>query len=219
MSFSKRLKMILIVVVACWIGIAAAAGGVDDDKDEIESIRVSEGGNLTISIHIKKLDEDPQVLVSRLKGISQEAIAQLICHNRVCESEYWISGVSLSSDGENVTLILMNVSQTGRYLVQKLSSAQLEHKIYNIAVYQPRLNLSHTHTRLSTISPELLSSVTHRKSFTAGVTSAAVGIPLLLITAAVICVVYLKRRKKLFYKVPQDDNTATNSLCGSLNVI
>ncbi|XP_067226501.1 uncharacterized protein si:rp71-80o10.4 isoform X2 [Chanodichthys erythropterus] len=185
MSFSKRLKMILIVVVACWIGIAAAAGGVDDDKDEIESIRVSEGGNLTISIHIKKLDEDPQVLVSRLKGISQEAIAQLICHNRVCESEYWISGVSLSSDGENVTLILMNVSQTGRYLVQKLSSAQLEHKIYNIAVYHPRL---------STISPELLSSVRNSKSFTAGVTSAAVCF-MLLITAAVIGVVYLKRRK------------------------
>ncbi|ROJ24001.1 hypothetical protein DPX16_23562 [Anabarilius grahami] len=155
------LKMILIVVVACWIGIAAA--GVDDDKDEIESLRVSEGGNLTISIHINNSDEDPQVLVSRLKGSSQEAIAQIICHNRVCESEYWISGVSLSSDGEIVTLVLMNVSQTGRYLVQKLSSAHLEQKIYNITVYQPRL---------STISPELLPSVRNSKSFTAGVTSA-----------------------------------------------
>ncbi|KAK9954677.1 hypothetical protein ABG768_016727 [Culter alburnus] len=179
--------------------VVMIAAGVGDSKDEIESLRVSEGENLTISIHISNSDDDPQVLVSRLKGISQEAIAQLICHNRVCESEYWISGVSLSSDGENVTLILMNVSQTGRYLVQKLSSAQLEHKIYIITVDRPQLNLSHAHTRLSTISPELLTSVMHRESFTAGVTSAAVGIPVLLITAAVIGVVYLKRRKaKIF---------------------
>ncbi|XP_051735101.1 uncharacterized protein si:rp71-80o10.4 isoform X2 [Ctenopharyngodon idella] len=185
--------MILFVVVTCWIGIAAAAAvattaaGVDDDKDENETLGVSEGGNLTISIHINNKDEDPQVLVTRLKGSSQEAIAQLICHNRVCESEYWISGVSLVSDGENVTLFLMNVShnQTGRYEVRKLSGTQLENKIYTIIVNQPRL---------STISPELLPSVRNRKSFTAGVTSAAVSI-LLLITAAVIGVVYMKRRK------------------------
>ncbi|KAK9954674.1 hypothetical protein ABG768_016724 [Culter alburnus] len=204
--------MIVFVVMIGIVAVAVAtAAGVDDGKDEIESLRVSEGGNLTISIHISNSDEDPQVLVSRLKGISQEAIAQLICHNRVCESEYWISGVSLSSDGENVTLVLMNVryNQTGRYLVQKLSSAQLEHKIYIITVYQPRL---------STISPELLTSVRNSKSFTAGVTSAAVGM-VLLITAVVIGIVYWKNRKKTFYKVPQDDNTATNSLCGSLNVI
>ncbi|KAK9954678.1 hypothetical protein ABG768_016727 [Culter alburnus] len=192
--------MLLFVVMIGIVAVAfATAAGVGDSKDEIESLRVSEGENLTISIHISNSDDDPQVLVSRLKGISQEAIAQLICHNRVCESEYWISGVSLSSDGENVTLILMNVSQTGRYLVQKLSSAQLEHKIYIITVDRPQLNLSHAHTRLSTISPELLTSVMHRESFTAGVTSAAVGIPVLLITAAVIGVVYLKRRKaKIF---------------------
>lgn len=124
-------------IAAAAAAVATTAAGVDDDKDENETLGVSEGGNLTISIHINDKDEDPQVLVTRLKGSSQELIAQLICHNRVCESEYWISGVSLVSDGENVTLVLMNVShnQTGRYEVRKLSEP-LESKIYNITVYR-----------------------------------------------------------------------------------
>lgn len=107
------------------------------DDDDVESLTVSEGGNITISIHIKKSDEDPQVLVSRLKGSSQQLIAQITCHNRVCERECLISGVSLISDEENVTLILMNVSfsQRGLYKVCKHVDAQQEIKIYQVTVY------------------------------------------------------------------------------------
>lgn len=117
-----------------FLGIVAA---VDDDKDEIESLGVSEGENLTISIHIKTTDKDPQVLVTRLKDSSQESIAQLICHNEDCKREEK-SGVSLIHDGENVTLILMNVSnkQTGLYTVCKLSDSSLENQIYNVTVYR-----------------------------------------------------------------------------------
>lgn len=118
-----------------FLGIVAAA--VDDDKDEIESLGVSEGENLTIAIHIKKTDKDPQVLVTRLKDSSHESIAQLICHNGDCKREEK-PGVSLIHDGENVTLILMNVSnkQTGLYTVCKLSDSPLENKIYNVTVYR-----------------------------------------------------------------------------------
>ncbi|XDV46496.1 hypothetical protein PO909_014383, partial [Leuciscus waleckii] len=107
------------------------------DDDEIESLGVSEGENLTIAIHIKKTDKDPQVLVTRLKGSSQEPIAQLICHNGDCEREEK-SGVSLIYDGGNVTLILMNISydQTGLYSVCKLSDSPLENKMYNVKVYR-----------------------------------------------------------------------------------
>lgn len=114
-------------------GIAAVTA-VDDD---VESLTVSEGGNLTISIHIKKWAEDPQVLVSRLKGSSQQLIAQITCHDRVCERECMISGVSLISDEENVTLILMNVSfsQSGLYKVCKLGDTQPQNKIFQVTVF------------------------------------------------------------------------------------
>ncbi|KTF78627.1 hypothetical protein cypCar_00043910 [Cyprinus carpio] len=121
------------------VGVAPciAAGVDEDDDDEIESRTVSEGGNLTISVHIEKWDEDPQVLVTRLRGSSQEPIAQLFCHNGACEQECWRSGVSLTSDGQNITLILMNISysQTGLYKVCKLSR-QPGYKIYNLTVYR-----------------------------------------------------------------------------------
>ncbi|XP_077074144.1 uncharacterized protein LOC143725548 isoform X2 [Siphateles boraxobius] len=131
-------KMILFVLVTCRIGIVAAA---DDDKDQDkESLGVSEGENLTISIHIEKSDEDPQVLVTRLKGSLEEPIAQLICHNEDCKREE-DSGVSLIYDGDggNVMLILLNVSfsQAGLYTVSKLSGTQPKNKIYNVTVYQP----------------------------------------------------------------------------------
>ncbi|CAM4675386.1 unnamed protein product [Leuciscus chuanchicus] len=131
-----RKKMLL--VVACFIGIAAVVA-VIDDEDDVESLTVFEGGNLTISIHIKKWDEDPQVLVTRFKDSSQDLIAQLTCHNQVCETECLISGVLLISDEENVTLILMNVSfsQTGLYKVCKLGDTQPENKIYNLTVKPP----------------------------------------------------------------------------------
>jgi len=114
-----------------FLGIVAAAPD-DGDTDEIESLGVSEGGNLSISIHIKKSEEDPQVLVTRRK----EPIAQLICHNGDCKCEAWESGVSLIYDGGNLTLILMNVSynQTGLYSVRKLSDTPAEKKVYNVTV-------------------------------------------------------------------------------------
>lgn len=116
------------------IAVSATSAGVDDDK--VEPLRVPEGENLTISIHVKKSDEEPQVLVTRLTGSSQEPIAQLICHNRSCERKCWISGVSLMYDRENLTLILVNVSfnQTGRYAVNTLSSTPPQNKIYNLTV-------------------------------------------------------------------------------------
>ncbi|KAL0157608.1 hypothetical protein M9458_045684, partial [Cirrhinus mrigala] len=52
--------------------------------EEIESLTVFEGGNLTISIHIEKWDENPQILLIRRKGFSKELIAQIICHNGAC---------------------------------------------------------------------------------------------------------------------------------------
>ncbi|KAF4096309.1 hypothetical protein G5714_022278 [Onychostoma macrolepis] len=168
--------MIFFVLVSCWIGIAA---GVQDDYDEIEWLEISEGENLTISIQVNKSDEDPQVLVTRLKGSSQERIAQMICHNGDCELECWRSGVSLFSDGQNLTLILMNVryNQTGLYRICKLSSRHPENKIYNVTLYQPPF---------STISQELLASAVYSKSFTAGISSGAVVLSLVVITAAVI---------------------------------
>lgn len=156
---------LLFVLVTCWIGKSCAvwqllsqvniprcccvylwckyflggvAGAVDGDKDEFESLGVSEGENLTIPIHIKKSDEDPQVLVTRLKGSSQEPIVQLTCHDGDCVCEGWESGVSLIYDGGNMTLILMNVSynQTGLYKVRKLSVTPLETQSYNVTVYR-----------------------------------------------------------------------------------
>ncbi|KAK7129385.1 hypothetical protein R3I94_017558 [Phoxinus phoxinus] len=197
---------LLFVVVTCWIGIVAA--GVDDDTDDIE---VSEGENLTISIHIKKSDEDPQVLVTRLNGSSQEPIAQLFCYNGNCSLKYWESGVSLIYDGGNVTLILMDVShnQTGLYTVLKLSVTPLENKIYNLTV-------DRIPAPLSIISP----SVMYSKSFIAGITSAVlVLIILVLIITGAIGVVYWKRSKETSYKVSQNDDTAASSVCGSLTVI
>ncbi len=104
-------------------GIAAGVQE-DEDDDEIEWLKISEGENLTISIQINKSDEDPQVLVTRLKGSSQERIAQMICHKGDCEHECWRSGVSLISDGQNITLTVMNVhyNQTGLYKICNLSS-------------------------------------------------------------------------------------------------
>lgn len=114
-----------------------AAGG--DDDDEIESLTVSEGGNLTISIHIEKWEKDPQVLVFRLKSdSSQEPVAQVICHNGACTQTCWRPGASLRADRENITLILMNVNynQTGLYEIRKHSNKPLENKIYNVTVYR-----------------------------------------------------------------------------------
>ncbi|XP_042606714.1 uncharacterized protein LOC109048275 [Cyprinus carpio] len=176
-------NMMLFAVVTCWIGITAGAA--------VESLTVSEGGNLTISIHIEKWDRDPQVLVTLLKGSSQEPIAQVICHNGACEQKSWRSGVSLISVGQNMTLILMNISynQTGLYKIYKLSSKLPENKIYNVAVYQPPLR---------TISPEQPASAVYSESFTAGISSAAVLLALVLIIAAVVGVIYRKHRKASF---------------------
>ncbi|XP_016086861.1 uncharacterized protein [Sinocyclocheilus grahami] len=178
-------NMMLFLVLTCWIGIAA---GVDEEDDEIESLTVTEGGNLTISVHIEKSDEDPQVLVTRLKGSSQEPIAQVFCHNGACAQKCWRPGVSLVSDGENTTLILMNVSynQTGLYKVCKLSSRQPQNKIYKLTVYQPPLR---------TISTEQPASAVHSKSFTAGISTAAVVLVLLVIICAVTGVIYRKHEK------------------------
>ncbi|KAK7132770.1 hypothetical protein R3I93_019112 [Phoxinus phoxinus] len=201
---------LLFVLVTCWVGIVAAAAAVDDDKDEIESLGVSEGENLTIAIHIKKSDKDPQVLVTRslLKGSSQEPIAHLICHDGDCVREGWVSGVSLIYDGGNVTLILMNVSynQTGLYTVCKLSDTPLENKSYNVTVYP---------APLSVISP----SVMYSKSSAVLVLTILVLIIVVLIITGAIGVVYWKRSKETSYKVSQNDDTAASSLCGSLNVI
>lgn len=197
---------LLFVLVTCWIG--GVAGAVDGDKDEFESLGVSEGENLTIPIHIKKSDEDPQVLVTRLKGSSQEPIVQLTCHDGDCVCEGWESGVSLIYDGGNMTLILMNVSynQTGLYKVRKLSVTPLETQSYNVTVYQAPLRIT---------SP----SVMYSKSFTAGITSAALVFILVLIITGAIGVFYWKRSKETSYKVSPNADTATSSLSGSLNVI
>ncbi|XP_048033120.1 uncharacterized protein si:rp71-80o10.4 [Megalobrama amblycephala] len=172
MQTSKIRRMML--ALACFIGIVAATA-VDDD--DVESLTVSEGGNLTISIPIKKWDEDPQVLVSRLKGSSQQLIAQITCHDRVCERECLISEVSLICDEENVTLILMNVSfsQSGLYKVCKHGDTQPENKIYQVTVFKPPP---------CTFSPEQPPPAIYSNSFTAGVTTSALGISV-LITAVI----------------------------------
>ncbi|XP_039530344.1 uncharacterized protein si:rp71-80o10.4 [Pimephales promelas] len=184
--FNRLQKMLLLV--ACIIGIAVAA--VDDDNDYVDSLTVSEGGNLTISIHINKWDEDPQVLVTRLKESSQDLIAQLTCHNQVCEIACLISGVSLITGEESVTLILMNVSfsQTGLYKVCKLGDTQPENKIYNVTVNKPPS---------STVSPDATPPTIYSTAFTAGITTAVLGIPM-VITAAIIAVIYWKNRKANF---------------------
>lgn len=182
-------KMFLLVFL-CWIGIAAA--GVDED--EIESRAVFEGGNLTISFHIEERG-DPQVLVTHLRGSSREPIAQMICHNRDCDRKCWRSGDSLTSDGQNITLILMNLSynQTGLYKVLQLSNGHQEIKIYNITVYQPPLR---------SISPEQAASAVYSSSsVTAGVSAAAAGLALLLIICAVIGVMYWKHRKAVHQEI------------------
>ncbi|KAF4096300.1 uncharacterized protein LOC131532255 [Onychostoma macrolepis] len=189
--------MMLFVVVACWIGIAAGAlvattaAGVGEDDDEIESLTVSEGGNLTISIHIEKWEKDPQVLVFRLSlDSSQEPIAQMICHNGGCTQTRWRPGASLRADRESVTLILMNVhyNQTGLYEIRKHSNKPLENKIYNVTVSQPPL---------STIIPEKSASATHRE-FTAGISAAVVAAVLVVLALAVLvgAVIYRKCRKE-----------------------
>lgn len=128
-----------IAAGAAFATTAAGVGEDDDDDDEIESLTVSEGGNLTISIHIEKWEKDPQVLVFRLKlDSSREPIAQRMCHNGVCTQKCWRSGVTLIvSDSENVTLILMNVryNQTGLYEIRKHSNKPLENKVY-VTVYR-----------------------------------------------------------------------------------
>ncbi|XP_050952849.1 uncharacterized protein si:rp71-80o10.4 [Labeo rohita] len=187
--------MILFVVLTCCIGIAAgaavatAAGDVeDDDDDEIESLAVLEGGNLTISIHIEKWDENPQILLFRRKESSKELIAQIICHNGDCEQK-WRSEVSLKSDGENVSLSLINVNynQTGVYEVRKPSSKWHGNKIYNVSVHQPPL---------STINPEKTSSAKYSDS-TAGISVGAVGVVLVVLALVVIigAVIYSKRKR------------------------
>lgn len=130
---------------------------------------MSEGGNLTISIHIDKWEKDPQVLVFRLKGSSQEPIAQMICHNGDCTQKCWRPGVSLIvSDSENVTLILMNVSynQTGLYEIRKHSNKPLENKIYNVTVYRKYLHV--VLSLISEVSRSLMKSpaVLHHYNFT-----------------------------------------------------
>ncbi|XP_026121865.1 uncharacterized protein LOC113104363 [Carassius auratus] len=193
--------MILFAGVTCVIGIAfgAVVAGVEED-DATESHTVPEEGNLTISIHIEKLTEDPQVLVTRLRGgSSQEPIAQMICHKGVCEHQSWRSGVSLISDTQNVTLILLNVSlnQTGLYKVRKQSNKRLENKIYNITVYYE--------PQLSTIIPEKIASATNSE-LTSG-KSAAVGIAVVVLFALVViigAVIYRKHKKANSDKLPQD---------------
>ncbi|XP_073679072.1 uncharacterized protein [Garra rufa] len=192
------IKMRLLIVVIC-IGITAVA--VEDD-DEIESLKVLEGENLTISIHIEKWDEDPQILLIRLKGSSMELIAQIICHNGACAHK-WRSEVSLKSDGENVTLSLMNVSdnQAGLYEVRKPSSKRHENKIYNVTVYQPPI---------STISPEKTASALYSKS-TAGISAVSVGVILVVLALVVIigAVIYIYRKygKAYFDEVSQETDT------------
>ncbi len=129
---------------------------------------MSEGGNLTISIHFDKWEEDPQVLVFRLKfDSSREPISQMICHNGGCTQKYWRPGVSLMSESENVTLILMNVSynQTGLYEIRKHSNKPLENKIYNVTVYRKYLHV--VLSLISEVSRSLMKSpaVLHHYTF------------------------------------------------------
>lgn len=126
---------------------------------------MSEGGNLTISIDIKKWEEDPQVLVFRLKfDSSREPISQMICHNGGCTQKYWRPGVSLMSESENVTLILMNVSynQTGLYEIRKHSNKRFENKIYNVTVYRKYYMIFRSITHGLMKSPAVL----HHYNFT-----------------------------------------------------
>ncbi|KAK2886174.1 hypothetical protein QQF64_020389 [Cirrhinus molitorella] len=199
--------MILFVVVTFWIGIAAyaavaSAAGVEDDN-EIESLTVFEGGNLTISIHIEKSDKDLQILLIHGKGSSKELIAQIICNNGTCEKTQKWRSISLKSDGENVTLSLMNVSynQTGLYEVRQPSSKRHENNIYKVTVCEPPL---------SSISPEKTASAMYSEShepFIAGISAGAVVLALVVIVGAAIFVIYRKPGKGHFGEVPQERDT------------
>ncbi|XP_067301668.1 uncharacterized protein si:rp71-80o10.4 [Pseudorasbora parva] len=209
----------ILFILAC-IGIAATVADVDDYRDKkTKTLRVSEGGNLTIPIHIKKSDEDPQVLVTFTKGSSREMIAQLFCQGGECEREYK-PGVSLIYNGNDVTLILrdMSYNQTGLYEVSKLSGHSQTENIYNVTVFRTE----------TTLSPGPLLKP-WSKSFTAGLTTAAVGIPVLIAGAIAIAIgiFYWRRTQKkniaeqeaTFFRVPQDDNTPASSCFGSQSVI
>lgn len=190
--------MIFLVIITCCIGIAGAAAfatpsAFEDNKDEeIESLIVCEGQNISFSIQIETSDEDPQVLVTFLSNSSslESMIAQLNCIKGECSRQCWRSEDSLMFDGENMTLILMNVtySRAGVYKVSKLSSTQEENKMYNLTVFSK----SHTEPPLSSLSPPRSSSALYYIPIFAG----TVVVMLVLIAATKICVFCRKAKNK-----------------------
>ncbi|XP_043086178.1 uncharacterized protein LOC122332819 [Puntigrus tetrazona] len=207
--------MKLLVAVTCWIGIAAALGedGDDDEGGEIESLAVPVGGNLTISSLLGNRDEDPQLLFFRLRlDSSLELMAQVICFNGACKQKCWGPGVSLISDGGNVTLVLMRVgyNQTGLYKFLK-HSKRLENKIYNVTVYQPPL---------STTIPEESSAV--NRDFTSGKTAVTVCAALVILALVVFigAAIYRKHTERThFYEVPQETDLEAQKEAQNQNVV
>ncbi|XP_056305976.1 uncharacterized protein si:rp71-80o10.4 [Danio aesculapii] len=181
--------MIFFVIITCCIGIAGAAAfatrsAFEDDKDEeIESLKVCEGQNLSLSIQIESTEEDPQVFVTLFSNSSspESMVAQLNCIKGECSRQCWRSEDSLMFDGQNMTLILMNVtySRAGVYKVSKLSSTQGENKMYNLTVVRK----SYTEPPLSSLSPPRSTSALYNISIVAGCT--VVGILLLFIATKI----------------------------------
>ncbi|XP_051956672.1 uncharacterized protein LOC127625419 isoform X2 [Xyrauchen texanus] len=165
------------------------------DGDDVVLIKVSDGDNLTLSTQIANPDDDPQVLFILQKEISDELIAQLVCHHRKCEAEGLKSGVLLHYDEQNVTLILLNVnrSQEGLYKVCSLSGKLSENRIYNVSVFD---------RPPCTVSP-LTPSPMLSKSFPVGVTTAvAVAIFGVLLISVIIAVLYRKHKNRHIYEGP-----------------
>ncbi|XP_068072756.1 uncharacterized protein isoform X1 [Danio rerio] len=190
--------MILLVIATCCIGIAGAAAfatpAFEDNKDEeIESLKVCEEQNISFSVQIETSEEDPQVFVTLLcNSSSLEMVAQLNCIKGECSRQCWRSEDSLMFDGQNMTLILINVtySRAGVYKVSKLSSTQEENKMYNLTVFSK----SHTEPPLSSLSPPRSSSPLYNILITAGCT--VVGILLVFIIVAIISVSCRKAKHK-----------------------
>ncbi|XP_043086179.1 uncharacterized protein LOC122332820 [Puntigrus tetrazona] len=191
-------EMIFFVLATFWIG--TAAGVQDEGHDEIESLEIVEGENLTISIPIGKSEEDPQVLVTRSRGSSQERVAQMICHDGHCKHERWRPGVCLASDGQNLTLTLTNLSddQTGLYRIRRPSSARPGEKVYNVTLREPHF---------TTISP---ASAVHSEPLTTRISIGVVVLSLVVVAAAAVGFVYGKNRKVSFNEVPQELNTVAH---------
>ncbi|XP_051956674.1 uncharacterized protein LOC127625421 [Xyrauchen texanus] len=175
----NKSSVTLLPLVLAFITCPAAAVDV-----EIESQEVMEGNNVTISIQINKLENDPQFLFMLMKGTLKDPIAQLNCHFHTCTRECWKSGVSLEFDEESVTLTLLNVSrsQSGIYEVYNLSSKQMKNKIFNVTVYEP--------------PPEPPPSSMYITSSFTGITTAAVIMVILVIIGAGVIWKYKCFRKR-----------------------